>query len=258
LTNRGLLGSDCDVADIGCGPGRFAVAFAREARHVLGIDISERMIQHGVVYAKRENLDNVSFRVLDFQTADIDTENLHGRFDLVFSSITPAIRGINGLEKMMRMSRKYCCNIMYIQSDNELERRIMREVFQRERSDPRAKHWQLFYSTFNALFLKGYYPEVTFHKRHLEKTIQFDLERVSLFIEQMLPLEERSIENERKIRDWVRANADTDADACASADADSDASADASGKMMEISDIWYGRILWDVREKGSDRYNGLG
>jgi len=232
LMSCGLFGSDCDVADIGCGPGRFAVAFASSARHVLGIDISEKMIQYGSAYAERENINNVSFRILDFQTADIDKENLNGRFDLVFSSLTPAVNGTNGLKKMMRMSRKYCCNIMHVKNDNELECRIMREVFHRERVGPWAKQWRSFYSMFNVLFLMGYYPEVTFHKRHLNKTIRFDQERVNLFVEQMLRLEERTIENEKKIYDWARANADVD------------------GKITEISDTWYGRILWDVREKG--------
>ena len=40
LWGRGLLGPDCDVADIGCGPGRFAAAFGLTARTVAGFDIT--------------------------------------------------------------------------------------------------------------------------------------------------------------------------------------------------------------------------
>lgn len=229
LQNRGLLGPDCDVVDVGCGPGRFVAAFARSARHVTGIDLSEKMIQYGSAYAKRKNLHNVSFRVCDFQTLDIERENLTGRFDLVFSSITPAIHGMNGLEKSMRMSRKYCCNISYIHSENELEHRIMREVFKRDRPVIRDGHW--FYSLFNVLFLMGYYPEATYYKRHSERDVSPEPDYAGIFMEHMLPPQERTRENEERICNWMRAHSDAD------------------GLVTEVSDIWYGRLLWDVREK---------
>ena len=43
LRAQGLLGSEQDVADVGCGPGRYAAEFAKTARSVMGTDISPKM-----------------------------------------------------------------------------------------------------------------------------------------------------------------------------------------------------------------------
>jgi SAM-dependent methyltransferase len=239
LSGHGLLAPDCDVADIGCGPGRFAAAFAKTAHHVLGLDISEKMIAYGTAYVKQQGLENVSFRVCDFQALDIDAENLTAQFDLVFSSITPAIHGMNGLEKSIRMSRKYCCNITHLCSRNELERRIMREVFNRDYVDPWLNHWRWFYATFNALFLMGYYPEATYDQRREQRAVVPGPERVKLFMERMLPVEERTTENEERINQWMAAHA---------------AAAGTDGTIEETSEVWYGRLLWDVRRKTERRF----
>ena len=230
LTKRGLLDPDFDVADVGCGPGRFVVAFARMVRHVTGIDISEKMIRYGMEYAEKENLSNTAFLVRDFQALDIEQENLAGRFDLVFCSITPAMHGIRGVENAMKMSRKYCCHISHINSTNELESRIMREVFGRERPDPWAGHWRWFYAVFNVLFLMGYYPEATYYNRHQDKAIFPERERAELLVRQLLPAEEHTPENKERVYAWLQSNAD-------------------NGRLTEASDVLYGRLLWDVREK---------
>ena len=231
LYGRGLLGPDCDIVDIGCGPGRFAVAFARSARHVTGIDFSERMIHYGVAYARREGMDNTSFLLRDFHTLDIKREGLANRFDLVFSSITPAIHGMDGLIKSMGMSRKYCCNITHIHSDNVLESQMMQDVFGRERPDPWAGHWRWFYATFNTLFLLGYYPEASYYKRTQENVVDAGVARAKLMVRQLLPPEDQTEENLSKIMDWLRSQSDV------------------QDRLMEISEVTYGRLLWDVRGK---------
>ena len=230
LKSRSALAPDYEVADVGCGPGRFAAAFARDTRHVTGIDISEKMINAASSYVKRENTNNVSFLLRDFQTVDVERENLAGKFDLVFSSLTPAVHGMAGLEKTMLMSRKYCCNITHIYSENVLEHRMMREIFERGRTDPWEGNWRYFYAMFNALFLMGYHPEATYQKRRQEKYAYFDAERTNLFIEKMLPYTERTKDNEKKIREWLLINEDKE------------------GKFTEESTVMYGRLLWDVED----------
>lgn len=226
---RGLLGPDCDVADIGCGPGRFAAAFAKTARSVTGFDLSERMIHYGVRHAHREGVNNVSFRVCDFQTLDLDTEGLAGRFDLVVSSITPATHGMTGLEKMMRMSRGFCCDITHLAGESQLESRIMAEVFHQRPPQRWSGHW--FYSLFNVLFLMGFYPEVSYYQRRQVRGILPDPEHAALFTEHLLPVREQTEENRARILTWLQAQADD------------------SGLVTEVSSTLYGRILWDVRLK---------
>lgn len=44
LDSKGLLEKNYDVADIGCGPGRFAAAFAKYVHKVVGLDISDKWL----------------------------------------------------------------------------------------------------------------------------------------------------------------------------------------------------------------------
>jgi len=228
LTGHGLLGWDCDVVDIGCGLGYFVAAFARTSRAVLGLDFSEKMIQHGIKHAEREKLQNTSFRVCDFRTLDIEKEGLAGKFDLAFCSLTPAINGTKGLKKTIEMSRQYCCNISHLHSSNEFERRVMREVFGRERRDPWTGHLQQFHAMFNVLLLMGYFPEVYYHRIRQERAINAVPDRIALFMEQMLPHEERTAENAERILDWMQKHESVE---------------------TEIRETCYGYLLWDVRER---------
>ena len=235
LRGRGLLCPDDAIADIGCGPGRFVAAFAKHAGWVTGFDLSERMIHYGWAQAKRAGVENVSFRVCDFQTLDVAEEGLEGAFDLVFSSLTPATRGVEGLRRMMAMSRAYCCTTTHIYHQNKLQDRMLEEVF--HRSPVQRWGWRWFYALFNTLFLMGYAPETTYDHRSQRRKVYPDQSYVELTMEQTLPEAERTAENGARIRKWLCDRAD------------------AGGTVEEEIHTCYGRILWDVRDR-ADRTAG--
>ena len=83
------------MADIGCGPGRFVAAFARHVHKVVGLDISDKMISHGMEHIQKEGLSNACLYVCDFQKLDIEKAGYKHAFDLVFSSMTPALHGFS-------------------------------------------------------------------------------------------------------------------------------------------------------------------
>jgi 2-polyprenyl-3-methyl-5-hydroxy-6-metoxy-1,4-benzoquinol methylase len=62
------------VIDIGCGPGHYAIALAKKgARHVLGIDFADRMIELANEYAQRAGVsDRCEFVCGDFMTYPAD------------------------------------------------------------------------------------------------------------------------------------------------------------------------------------------
>ncbi len=229
LEQRGLLQENYDVVDIGCGPGRFAAAFAKRVHKVVGLDISEKMVAHGMEYIHNEGLTNAILRTCDFQTLDIEKEGYKGAFDLVFSSMTPAIHGMNGLMKSMEMSRGWCCNITHLSGHNHLRNQILQEVFGRKVSHQWTGRW--FYSLFNVLFLLGYNPETSYETRHQEILVYPDEEYVDFIMEHMLPSEEITKDNAIKILAWLEAHTNEE------------------GLVQEIIDSSYGRILWDVRSK---------
>ncbi len=232
LTKRGILTPDCRIADIGCGPGRFAAAFARNAGGVVGLDISPKMVAYGNEYIRSLGLHNAQLHCCDFSQLDVRQEGYAQAFDLVFASQTPAVHNLEGLQKAMEMSRGWCLNITHIQRRNFLCNRILEEVFHRD--NPIRDGGRSFYALFNILFLLGYEPETSYFTRRKEKRVYPDQEYVEFVMEHALPMEEHTQENAGKIQEWLMSHRDED------------------GMITEISDALYGRILWDVR-KHSER-----
>lgn len=229
LDSKGLLDKNYDIVDIGCGPGRFAAAFAKHVHKVVGLDISDKMVEHGMNHIHNEGLDNASLYACDFQTLDIKKEGYQHAFDLVFSSMTPAIHGMNGLMKSMEMSRAWCCNITHLDGRNLLREQIMQEVFGKRLEPQWNGRW--FFSLFNVLFLLGYDPETSYEKHSRETWVTPDELYIDFLMEHMLPSEEHTQENAAKISNWVNTHLNKD------------------GQIKEVTHTAYATVLWDVREK---------
>lgn len=229
LKSRSLLTSKQTVADIGCGPGRFAAEFGKTAGHVTGFDLSEKMIGYGREYVRRAGLANVSLRCLDFGALDVKKEGLSRSFDLVVASLTPALGKVRELEKMMEMSRAFCFSVSYISSTRPLEEALMGELFGRMAKS--RGNGRQFYALFNFLFLKGYLPEATYYNRREERRIFPDDDYIEGFMEDALYGEERTEENREKVKAWLRNRTEAD------------------GAIRTINTSCYGRLLWDVRQK---------
>ena len=229
LDSKGLLDKNYDIVDIGCGPGWFAAAFAKHVHKVVGLDISDKMVEHGMNHIHNEGLDNASLYACDFQTLDIKKEGYQHAFDLVFSSMTPAIHGMNGLIKSMEMSRAWCCNITHLDGRNLLREQIMQEVFGKRLEPQWNGRW--FFSLFNVLFLLGYDPETSYEKHSRETWVTPDELYIDFLMEHMLPSEEHTQENAAKISNWVNTHLNED------------------GQIKEVTHTAYATVLWDVREK---------
>jgi len=68
--------------DFGCGVGRIAIPLARIAKEVVGVDISDDMLEEARRNAARENVSNVRFELSDDTLSRVD-----GTFDFVHSFI---------------------------------------------------------------------------------------------------------------------------------------------------------------------------
>jgi SAM-dependent methyltransferase len=231
LRSRGLLGPDCDAVDIGCGPGRFVAEFARTAKSAVGVDISPRMAEFAAAYAKEQGLSNTSFAALDFQTADIRALGWEGRFDLVFSSITPAVRGLRGLDNLIAMSRGWCFNACFVHNVNSLQDRLLRELYDRGPRHDKTIHSQWFFEMFNLLWLRGYYPETRYYKQHRETRLSADRQTAEDLAGYLLGEEAATEKEAVRIERFLESNTDAD------------------GMVPEVSDCWYGWTLWDVRDR---------
>lgn len=228
---HGLLSGGDDVIDVGCGPGRFVVEFAKTARHVVGTDLSARMLAYGAQHAEEMGAENTSYVEADFQKADLDKLGWRKRFDLVFSSITPAIGG-PGLQKLMDMSRGWCFNSCVVRSAGGLEDELAQNVLGGGLRAGRNGHWQWFYALFNLLLLEGYFPETTYYKETKRTVVQADTATARVYAERLARA--YGLEEDELFRPVARYL---------------ERQADGNGLLSRCGDSWYGWILWNVNSK---------
>ena len=172
LLQKGMLTKDSKVLDIGCGPGRFALEFAKTAKHVIGVDISPNMIQ-----APRENLlnqqvSNVEFIELDWQKADLAALKWQKKYDLITAIMSPAINNKQSLYKMIQASTGYCLLCHFLERYDSVGDELQKHVFGYKREDEYGN--RSLYCIFNILWLAKLYPEIVYinTERQVNRTVQ--------------------------------------------------------------------------------------
>ena len=230
LRQRGMLGPEQDVADIGCGPGRFAAEFARTARSVLGVDISPKMAEYGEAWCREQGLTNTRFAAVDFPAADIAALGWEGRFDLVFSSITPAVSTLQGLENLMRMSRGWCFNASFVYNDDPLHRDMMLTLFGREPRRNKTSHSHWFYELFSLLWHRGYYPETFYYTQVKSLPLVPDRKTAERLTRYLLEEEEVTEDAIRRLQAYLEQHAGPE------------------GTVTDDSECRYGWLLWNVKD----------
>lgn len=110
LKNEGYVGSEMTVLDVGCGPGTYSIPFAEaEALSVDCVDSSRGMLSQLKQRAQERNVSEI-IHLYPKTWAEFLSEK---KYDLVFSSMSPAISEMSELMKMEKYSRKYCCLVTY-------------------------------------------------------------------------------------------------------------------------------------------------
>lgn len=233
LLSKGLLQPDQDVLDIGCGTGRFVVEFAKRTHSASGLDLSPNMIRLAEDYSKEQNITNTSFFACDFKSLDVGEYGWHKKFDLVFTSITPAIGTYDCLEKLGCISKGYCFNSSFIHRQDDVQDRISRDVFRSEGHHSKRSHMKWYYSLFNLLLFMGYLPVSDYYKQDRMERIRLDELSVYYYAKPYFR-ENADKENERirqQVYDYLRLGADKE------------------GYFIRNTRHWYGWILWNVNER---------
>ena len=88
------------MLDYGCGVGRLVVPFSKIGAHVVGMDVSESMLEEAKINCDSNGLDNVVLL-----KADDNLSALDHKFDLINSYIVfqhiPVSRGLTILKNMI-------------------------------------------------------------------------------------------------------------------------------------------------------------
>jgi SAM-dependent methyltransferase len=220
LRSMGLLGPDSTVVDVGCGPGLFPAEFAKTAGNALGIDFSRKFVEYAEEKAQAAGIKNVSYEYCDF--INDDTSKYNGKFDLAFSSITPATGTWSSMQKLILLSRAYCCNVSFVNVSDTLAKQISQDVFGEE-FKPR---WDgtSFYALLNILWLQGHYPLTHYYDDIREDVVLPVLGEAEYFAQLCLHNNQEDIE---KTLRWLEKH----------------------GEQRVERKTRYGLILWDTRRK---------
>ena len=171
LARKAALDHNSAVLDIGCGPGAQSLEMAPLVGRVEGFDLAPNMIDLAKANAVEDNCPNASFRVLDWQAADIDSMGWRRQFDLVLASRTPAINNRATLEKMIAASSRACCMITHVEMRHSVRDQLKSLL---DWDEQKARIARSFFCAFNMLFLMGFYPEVEYFDRAWESETTFE------------------------------------------------------------------------------------
>ena len=162
LYEKGVLNCTSSVIDIGCGTGGFASAFAKVADSVLCTDISSVMLEKCKEKMDEDGNSNVEYLLLDFKNEDLQEIFGDKKFDLVFTSLTPAMDGLDSVKRVNSLCKGYCFNNSFVYRKDEIKNAVSEDVF----GIPASNRWgnSSSYCLFNILWNMGYTPEMTYYK----------------------------------------------------------------------------------------------
>lgn len=164
LIRKGVIQKESAVLDLGCGPGLFTVEFAQQCRQVVGVDISGKMLERARQHAK--SLDNVAFYKMDWADPQCNQE-WDGAFDLVFANMSPAIRSVPTLEKMMRASKNWCFYSTFAERTSSL-RRQLDQLF------GICPQYNRIYYLFHILWSRGMQPEIWYESQVVRRELPWE------------------------------------------------------------------------------------
>jgi SAM-dependent methyltransferase len=127
VKNRGVKISQSSILDIGCGAGTYTLPLASEAAMVTGLDDSDVMIERLSASISSSGLQNVRPVKASWKDIEISRTRFEKAFDIVWTSMTPAVRTLEDFSKMERCSKRWC---VYIGWGGKRKNRLMEEVFE--------------------------------------------------------------------------------------------------------------------------------
>lgn len=172
LLDKKMLTPNSTVLDIGCGPGKFAMAFAHTAKSVTGVDISPKMLQSAAENVAAKSLGNVNFEELDWKTANLTALKWEKKFSLITTIMSPALDSKECLDKMLEASNEYCLVSHFVRRNDSVLDELKRDILHRQTIDEISN--KSLYCSFNILWLYKKFPEIVYFdtKRETCRTLE--------------------------------------------------------------------------------------
>ncbi|MBQ9459565.1 MAG: class I SAM-dependent methyltransferase [Oscillospiraceae bacterium] len=157
LLGGGMLRSGDSVLDIGAGTGGYALEFARHCKSVTALEPCAPCLDVLGEHAAACGLDNVR-SICELW----ENYRCPERFDVVFSSMCPAICGVDQLRRMEDVSARVCCLVTVMRGSVDKHRRAMMAGLGIR---PKGMVTEALYY-YNALYLMGRQPNVICRTTH--------------------------------------------------------------------------------------------
>ena len=158
LNDAGILESDGTLLDLGCGTGGFSLAFAEQGIEVTAVDMDHPSL---MVLRNRAKANGLK---IETERAMWEQYNPKTKFDVVFSSMCPAICDYQELLRFEGMGGKYGCLIAVSRGSYDKHRKqLMQELGATPKGMTTEAMWY-----YNMLYLMGRQPNVRNFTRHFE------------------------------------------------------------------------------------------
>ncbi len=120
LADEHVLSADAAVLDIGCGTGTYALQMVPHVKKVTAMDMNETALRILKKRAAEAAIENISVK-------NCAWEDYRGRrrFDIVFSSMCPAVCNPEELRRMESLSSGYCVLITVMTGSYDKHRKAM-------------------------------------------------------------------------------------------------------------------------------------
>ena len=106
-TYKGNL-KNASVLDIGCGTGIWTLGLSEKVRRIVGIDMSETMIEFANLNKEKIKAENAEFYVSRWKDLKVGEGILSEKFDIVVIHMTPALRNMDDLKKVLDVCKGNC------------------------------------------------------------------------------------------------------------------------------------------------------
>ncbi len=198
LLEKGALDRENSVLDVGCGTGTYAVRMSQLVKEVMCLDFSEAMLGQLKAKIASSGISNVTAILTDWRAYEPDRQ-----FDLVFCSMTPLLRHMQNVDKLLGCSRRFVAIISWAGvKSNPLFEAVYKEIFGKKDENPCMDILPL----FNYLYTKGFAPDMHFFNACWERTRGVD-RQVEAMLWQFELKRELGDAEKRLVRQMVEAQA---------------------------------------------------
>lgn len=107
---KNMLSKDSTVIDIGCGTGVYTIPIAKEAKKVLALDISPKMLE----ILKEDSWNYNLTKTIEIKCSNWSEFQSEEKYDLVFASLSAAFRNNADFEKILDYAKGYVCFLDFV------------------------------------------------------------------------------------------------------------------------------------------------